>query len=272
MVEGKFKVIDAHCHIYPEKIAARAVAGTDSFYGGTSDCLGTVEDLLKEGEAAGIDHFIVQSVATTPKQVTSINEFIAASVAQSGGKMTGLGTVHPESEDYRGDIQRIVSLGLKGIKIHPDIQRFPIDDPGFMRIYELCEREGLIVLMHTGDHRYDYSNPNRLIPTLKAFPDMTVIGAHFGGWSLWKTIAQELAGSPNLYVDSSSALPWITAEEGARLVRAYGADRVLFGTDYPMWSPMKELQRFAAMGLDDEEKEKIFYLNAKKLFKINNSN
>ena len=268
MINGKYKAIDSHCHIYPEKIAARAVAGTDHFYGGTSDCLGTVADLLIEGEKAGIDHFIVQSVATTPKQVTSINEFIAASVAQSNGRMTGLGTVHPESTDYKGDIQRIVSLGLKGIKIHPDIQQFPIDDPGFMRIYELCEREGLVVLMHTGDYRYDYSNPNRLLPTLKAFPNMTVIGAHFGGWSLWETIAEELAGSPNLYVDSSSALPWITPETGARLVRAYGADRVLFGTDYPMWSPTQELERFFAMGLTEEENEKIFYQNAKRLFSL----
>ena len=90
MVNGTF-VIDAHCHIYPEKIAARAVAGTDAFYGTTARCpQGTVAELLDVGARAGTDHFIVQSVATTPKQVRSINEFIAASVAQSGGTLTGL--------------------------------------------------------------------------------------------------------------------------------------------------------------------------------------
>ena len=76
-------IIDAHCHIYPEKIAAKAVAGTDRFYDTTAAGLGTVTDLMVMGEEAGIGHFIVQSVATTAKQVRSINEFIAASVASA---------------------------------------------------------------------------------------------------------------------------------------------------------------------------------------------
>ena len=92
MVNGIY-VIDSHCHIYPEKIAERAVAGTDNFYNCKSFCKGTVSDLLNEGEKAGIDHFIVQSVATTPKQVKSINEFIAQSVTAANGKMTGLCSV-----------------------------------------------------------------------------------------------------------------------------------------------------------------------------------
>ena len=73
--------IDAHCHIYPEKIASRAVVGTDTFYGEKSLCKGTAEDLILEGQKAGIDHFIVQSVATSPHQVKSINEFIAEEVS-----------------------------------------------------------------------------------------------------------------------------------------------------------------------------------------------
>ena len=81
MVNG-IKVIDAHCHIYPEKIAERAVAGTDNFYKCQSFCKGTVSDLLSEGEKAGIDHFIVQSVATTPKQVKSINDALIPEVGK----------------------------------------------------------------------------------------------------------------------------------------------------------------------------------------------
>lgn len=265
---GKQKIIDAHCHIYPDKIAAKAVAGTDRFYGGRSDCLGTVTDLLAEGEKAGVGHFIVQSVATTPKQVTGINEFIARSVAESNGKMTGLGTVHPESADWEGDLQRIVSLGLKGIKIHPDIQGFPIDDPNFYKIYERCEETGLVVLMHTGDHRYDYSNPNRLIPMLKTFPGLTVIGAHLGGWSIWESASEQLAAMPNLYVDTSSTLPWVSPAVCAQIIRRYGVHRVLFGTDYPMWSPKEELERFLQMDLTEEEQDRILYQNAKMLFSI----
>ena len=136
MVNGIF-TIDAHCHIYPEKIAAKAVAGTDNFYGENSVGSGTVNDLVERGRKAGVDHFIVQSVATTPKQVSSINNFIAAEVANNPQLLTGLGTLHPESEDIAADVEQILSLGLKGVKLHPDIQAFKIDDYRCLKIYEL---------------------------------------------------------------------------------------------------------------------------------------
>ena len=180
MVNGIY-AIDAHCHIYPEKIAARAVAGTDNFYGGKSVGKGTVSDLIAMGTKAGIDKFIVQSVATTPHQVASINNFIAKEVAANPEKLVGLGTLHPDSEDIKGDVEHLLALGLKGVKLHPDIQAFKIDDYRCLKIYELCEENGLPVLMHTGDSRYDYSNPNRLLPVLRIYTGLTVIGAHFGG-------------------------------------------------------------------------------------------
>ena len=77
MLENKYFVTDAHCHIYPEKIASRAVAGTDNFYHEHSVGSGTVEGLMEMGDKAGIDRYIVQSVATTPHQVKSINELQA---------------------------------------------------------------------------------------------------------------------------------------------------------------------------------------------------
>ena len=269
MVNGTF-VIDAHCHIYPEKIAARAVAGTDAFYGTVARCpQGTVAELLEVGETAGTDHFIVQSVATTPKQVRSINEFIAASVAASEGKMTGLGTMHPECEDISGEIRHLKDLGLKGIKIHPDIQARPLDHPGFMEMYGVCAEVGLPVLMHTGDYRYDFSNPNRLIPVLETFPDLTVIGAHFGGWSIWEEATEKMAKYPNLYVDCSSSLPFMEHPEiSVKLIRTYGAHRVLYGTDFPMWSPVEELEHFLALDLTEEERRLIFSENAKSLFRL----
>ena len=268
MVKDKFYVIDAHCHIYPEKIASRAVAGTDNFYHSNSYGSGTVENLLKVGEEAGIDHYIVQSVATTPRQVGRINEFIAESVAESSGKMTGLGTLHPDSPDIAGDISHLKSLGLKGVKLHPDIQQFKIDDYRCLKIYELCEQDGLPILMHTGDHRYDYSNPNRLFPVMDIYTGLTVIGAHFGGWSIWEEASERLSALPNLYVDCSSSLPYISSETAKKIVHRYGAHKVLFGTDYPMWCPSEELNRFFKIGLTDEENKMILSENVKRLLRI----
>ena len=259
-------VIDSHCHIYPEKIAQKAVAGTDNFYGENSVGTGTVSNLLTLGKEAGVDHFIVQSVATTPKQVKSINEFIAREVANSNGLMTGLGTLHPDSEDIRGDVAHLLELGLRGVKLHPDIQAFKIDDYRCLKIYELCEEKGLPVLMHTGDNRYDYSNPNRLLPILEIYKGLTVIGAHLGGWSIWEEAVDSYLDMSNFYVDCSSSFPYLKPEVAKTIIRKYGADKVLFGTDYPMWSPKAEIEYFMSLDLDENEIRSILNMNAKKLF------
>ncbi|MBE6778700.1 MAG: amidohydrolase [Ruminococcaceae bacterium] len=266
MTHNQLTVIDAHCHIYPEKIAAKAVAGTDRFYGTVAAGAGTVDDLLLMGHAAGIDRYVVHSVATTPKQVESINEFIAAAVAEHPDRFIGLGALHPDCPDMAAEVQRIRRLGLRGVKLHPDIQDFPCDDPRCHTIYSLCEQEGLPILMHTGDKRYDNSNPNRLLPVLRAYPGLTVVGAHLGGYSVWEQAVELLAGMPNLYVDCSSCFWKLSPEEARQYIRAYGADRVLFGSDYPMWNVGRELAFLQDLDLTEEELRGILSLNAEKVF------
>lgn len=264
----KYKIIDAHCHIYPDKIAEKAAAATCDFYEGLGSTLdGTVSTLLKEADIAGIEHCIVQSVATTPKQVSSINNFIAGTVKEGNNRFTGLGTLHPDSEDAKADVEELISLGLKGVKLHPDIQKFKIDDYRMLKIYELCEGR-LPILIHTGDHRYDFSNPNRMMPILDIYKNLTVIGAHFGGWSIWKEATEKLSKYKNFYVDCSSSLYAMTPEDAKNLIFAYGTERVLFGTDYPMWKPEEEIEKFLQIKLSKQEREDILYNNAARLFGI----
>ncbi len=266
MVQG-MECIDMHCHIYPEAIAAKAVKGTGSFYDLPLLYAGTADDLRRQMRTHGIDHAVVQSVATTPAQVKSINEFIARTV-ENADDLTGLGTLHPDSTDLAGDFRHLMGLGLKGVKLHPDIQGFKIDDYRCLKIYELCERENVPILMHCGDSRYDYSNPNRLAPVLKIYTGLTVVGAHFGGWSVWDDALRELAGLPNLYVDCSSSFSYFTPERALEVIRRYGAEHVLFGTDYPMWDIGKELDFLLSLDLDENEKKCILNMNAKKIFSI----
>ena len=261
-------IVDCHCHIYPEKVAAKAVAGIGSFYDIPMNEDGTKGTLLRESAVAGITHSMIFSVATKPSQVRSINEFIAAEVACSGGKMTGLGAMHPDSDTMEEDIAHLISLDLRGVKLHPDVQGFKIDDYRCLKIYELCERPGLPVLLHTGDKRYDMSNPNRLRPIAEIFTELTIIAAHLGGYSVWDEAVLQLQGLENLYFDSSSSLAFLSPEKAARLIRAYGADHVIFGTDYPMWIPSEEVKAFYALGLSEEDNEKILWKNAKKLFRL----
>lgn len=262
-------VIDAHCHIYPEAIAEKAAAATAHFYEGLpAKCKGTVEVLLAEGDACGIDHFVVQSVATKWEQVKSINEFIAREVAKHPKRFTGFATMHPDSQTLREDLEHAVELGLKGVKLHPDIQRFALDSPGSMAIMSLCNEKKLPVLIHAGDNRFDFSNPKNIIPVLEAFPDLVMVGAHFGGFSVWDEALEKLKKYPNYYVDCSSSMFTMDDERAMSIIRGWGAERILFATDYPMWSPIAERRRYLGLPLTEEERTQMDYVNAMKIFGI----
>ncbi len=267
MIDNLF-VIDSHCHVYPDKIALKAVEGTGNFYKLGNEFDGKVSTLICEGGKAGVDHFVVQSVATSPKQVQSINKFISETVLESNGKMTGLGTLHPDSSDILEDIQHIRELGLKGVKLHPDIQQFKIDDFRCLKIYELCEKFSLPILMHTGDHRFDYSNPNRMLPIMKIYENLTVVGAHLGGWSVWDDAVENLSQLKNFYVDTSSSFKFMPRERARKIIDSYGVSKVLFATDYPMWNINDEISYFLSLGFTNEECEKIFSKNAQNVFNI----
>ena len=136
-----------------------------------------------------------------------------------------------------------------------------------LRIYELCEGR-LPILIHTGDHRYDFSNPNRIIPILDIYKNLTVIGAHFGGWSIWEEATEKLSKYENFYVDCSSSLYAITSKKAKELIMAYGTNRVLFGTDYPMWDPRDEMARFLKLKLTPAEQEQIAHKTTQRLLGI----
>ena len=261
------KIIDAHCHVYPTAIAAKAVNNIGHFYDINMYGAGTAEDLLKTGSNAGVTQYLIFSVATTPRQTNSINEFIAQTMHENP-QMKGLGTIHPDSADLEGEINHLVDLGLLGVKMHHDFQIVPADDPRCMKIYELCAAKHLPVLLHTGDKRYDYSNPNRVKNILRAFPDLTVIGAHFRGWSIWEEAAPQLADYPNFYVDSSSSFYALSPAAAKDIIHAYGSERILFGSDYPMWDVAYDLKYLNSLNLSDDDLENILNRTAKSIFNL----
>ena len=261
-----YEIIDCHCHIYPDAIVSKAVEAIEGFYDYRYKGFdGTIATMIKNGEAAGVKHYVVFSVATTPKQVHSINSFIADSVKNSDGAFIGLGTLHPSSDNLRKDFEELIFLGLKGVKLHPDFQKIAIDDPRCEEIYRLCSGR-IPVLLHTGDYRFDYSNPARMKRMLEKYPDCIFIGAHFGGWSVWDEAVSELSSYPNFYVDTSSCFSDITVEKVAQLIKAYSADRVLFGTDYPLGDSRTEIEKLKMAADEDVILKKILHNNAVRIF------
>jgi len=257
------QIIDCHTHIYPDALAHKAAENIRHFYEiDEVELDGTADALLSLGTAAGIDRFVILPVGMKPEQVRHVNDF-SARMAASNSRFIGFGTLHAGMSDLLDETERIISLGLHGIKIHSDFQRFAIDDPRLFPMYEHIKNK-LPLLFHMGDPRYDYSHPARLKKVLQQFPDLQVIAAHFGGYSLYET-AYSLLKDTNCVFDISSSLMFMDSATACRYINGYGAERMVFGTDFPLWDPPTEVEHFKALDLTDNQFEQIAHKTAERI-------
>lgn len=267
-----YKIIDIHTHTYPEAISEKAVTSLGNFYNFSVAGAGTYADLEDHAQKCGICGFLLFSVATNPHQVTKVNDSIAklAALSRSRGYETvGFAGMHQDFDDFEGELSRIEALGLRGVKIHPDIQGVDIDDPKLCRLYALMEGR-LPLYLHMGDERpqYRFSEPKKLAKIMRMFPKLEVVAAHLGGYKAWDEAVTYLAGMDNLWFDTSSALWAMTPQEAKRLIDVFGSDKVMFGTDYPVMFPEDEIKRLLAIDLTEQQREDIFYNNAKRFLKL----
>lgn len=260
------KIFDIHVHIYPDKIAEKASASIGIFYDGFPILgAGSLQDCISRMDAAGVEKFAAHSVAMNPHNVESINRFIMEAYHQYPDRIVPFAALHPDMQDIPAAVDRLVEQGFRGVKIHPDIQRFVVDNARSVNMLSAVAGK-LPVLIHCGDIRYDFDSPERILNLHRLLPDLTIIGAHFGGWSEWERANFLLAGHDNILVDCSSSLYNLEKETAAQMIRRMGAENVLFGSDYPMWTPEGEVEKLLALPLTDQEKEDILWNNAAKLF------
>ncbi|MEL4105484.1 amidohydrolase family protein [Oscillospiraceae bacterium WX1] len=254
------RIIDAHAHIFPPKIEAAATMAIQKFYDMPSmRHAGSPEALMASGRKAGVEKYLVFSTATTKDQVKSVNDFIIAS-CRAHQEFLGVGTIHADFTDFEEELVRISGFGLRGIKIHPDFQRFDVDDARLFPVYAFLERAGMFVITHAGDRRYPYSHPDKIARVALAFPKLRIIAAHFGGWTMWAR-AREMLALPNVYVDTSSTLGFTKADDVLEGLQAFDETHIFFGTDFPMWDHEEEIGRLLALNLPERTLERIFYEN-----------
>ena len=267
-MKEKTEIINAHAHIYPEKIAEKATDAIGDFYDEKMEMPeGTAQRLIEDGRRAGIIRHVVHSVATTAHQVRSINEFIKREV-DAHPEFIGFITLHQDlsDEELRSEVEWALANNMRGVKLHPDFQRFNVDGEFAERIYRAVG-SNFPILLHIGDDRYDYSKPSRLVSMARKHPEITFIAAHFGAYRCWDDAAL-YRGLDNVYFDTSSSLAYISVKRAERIIKMYGAERFLFATDFPMWSAVGELERFYKIPLTDAERRLILSENIKRLLKI----
>ena len=261
------RIIDIHTHIYPDEIARKAADSVKTFYGGIGDPTmdGTEQLLLSRGRQAGIDRFAILPVAIRPERVKAINDFVRQQ-AQANSRFIPFGTAHAAMEGVADEAERIMGYGAKGIKMHPDSQGFSIDDPRLFPLYETVQGR-IPVIFHVGDLRYNHSHPARLRSVLEQFPKLDVIGAHFGGFRMHET-ALEFLRDTSCVLDTSSSVMFMEEGVPERLIRLYGAERIAFGSDFPLFDPVHEVERIDRLILTDAEKEQIFCKTAEQILNL----
>lgn len=260
------KLIDIHTHIYPEAVARKAAASIRKFYRlDTEEMDGTAASLLERGTQVGIDRFVVLPVALRPDRTRHINDFIIEQVAGQP-RFLGFGTLHAAMDNLTDEVEYIMEKGLLGVKMHPDSQVFAIDDERLFPAYEMMQGK-LPVMLHMGDQRYDYSHPARLRRVLENFPNLQVIAAHFGGYSMYET-AYDLLRDKDCIFDVSSSMMFMEEGIAEKYINIYGAERMAFGTDYPLWNPIVETKRFLELKLTDEQFEQIGHKTAERILNL----
>ncbi|MBE6529503.1 MAG: metal-dependent hydrolase [Ruminococcaceae bacterium] len=262
-----------HSHCFPDALAPRAIgtlAENAKLVGMTPHTDGTAAGTLRYLQSAGIDTALICNIATNPHQERKVNDFAIALAGE--GKLFSAGSIHPESEDPEGEMNRLWAAGIKGMKIHPDYVGVSVDDPRYDRIFSLAEERGFFVVTHTG---LDPVSPDRvhataqgLLRVIRKHPGLNLIAAHMGGIGQTKEVIDLLVGTPIWFDTSLSALREDEWDKLRIILREHSADRILFGTDTPWSLPGREIAFLEHSRLSEKELESIFANNAKKLLQI----
>lgn len=263
-------IIDFHTHAFSEIIVKKAMG----LLADTSDLEpvtdGTVKGLCEHMDKSGVDISVVLPIATKPTQHKIINDW-AASIRSE--RIYPFGTVHPFGDDTMETIERIKSLGLYGIKLHPDYQGFFANDKRAYPVYDLCSQLDIPITFHAG---FDplcpdtiHGSPEMFEQIHKDFPKLTMILAHMGGMYRWDMVEKHIAGTDgNIYLDTAVVANEIGINPLNRIINKHGADRILMASDCPWDDPLNEIHMIENLDIPENDKEKILYKNACRLLNI----
>jgi predicted TIM-barrel fold metal-dependent hydrolase len=206
------------------------------------------------------------------------NQFAARYAQRDPARLLPYGGVHPRlTSDPAGDVDRLLDLGIRALKIHPPHQLFPanahtagLDALG--AIYRRCEERGLPVMVHTGTSifpgaRSKYGNPMELDDVAIDFPDLTILLAHGGRPLYMEEAFFVLRRHKNTWLDVSGIPPAKLLHYFPRLTEL--ADRVLWGTDWPgpgVRDMRQNINQFLTLPLSDVHRKAILETNALAVF------
>jgi predicted TIM-barrel fold metal-dependent hydrolase len=263
-------IIDFHAHIYPEKVAAKVLSAAEKKLKINVPCTGSPQDLRRRMHRSGIDLSIVLPLSKERKDVLPLNDWV---LSVSGDGLMPFGAVHPLMDGLENELYRLSSLGCKGVKIMPLLQRFFPDDAGCEAFYEALIHRDLILVTHAGMDPLDrdeiFGTPERFAKVVESYPELRIVLAHLGGLRMWDDVRRHLLPiEGNVRFDTSYAYFYLEKGRMAELIKDLGTDRVLFGSDYPWEDPDRAVEAVKGLDLTEEEIQSLLWKNAAQLLKI----
>lgn len=196
------------------------------------------DTLIQQMDEAKVARSILYAVEAPI--VYSSNEYVAGLCEAYPDRFIGFASVHPLKEDACRTLEQAVSeLGLVGLKLHPPLQQFAPDDERVFPVYETAARLDIPVVFHVGTTpfgslcRLAHANPLLVDEVAVRYPQLRIMLTHLG--TLWHNEAfMVVEKNPNVFIDTAAYIDEIRTILTPDIVRRIGADKIIFGTDYPM--------------------------------------
>ena len=277
-------VTDCHIHIEPLELmkpqALELIRGARVNFDEIAGYSSSPAAFLKYLDRSGVDRAVlINYVAPEVMGLTpEINQFVADYAKHDPKRLIPCGGLHPRhTTNIMADVDQLLRLGLRMIKIHPPHQLlFPNDYLHGVKeleiIYRAAEANGIPVMFHTGTSvfpgaRNKYGDPIYVDDVAVDFPKLKIILAH-GGRPLWmETAFFLLRRHANVYLDISGIPPKALLTYFPRLEQI--AHKTLFGTDWP--SPgvvevKRNLDEFRSLPISEEMQGQILGKTAASLW------
>lgn len=275
-------IIDAHTHLFPPAIRARRedYCARDPWfaelYSNPKARMATAEELVASMDAAGIDASIACPFGwSDPGIIEDCNSYLLDAMQRYPGRIIGLAAIQPTAGARAvAELERCARAGMPGCgELMPHGQGYRLSDLDLLApLIEVARAYGLFILTHASEpvgHQYHGKGnvaPGDLEVFLRAFPDVRVVAAHWGGgFPFYELMPEVQQAAANLWYDSAAS-PFLYRNDifpiAAQMV---GARKLLFASDYPLISQQRMLDYTRASGLTNEALTLVLGENARAL-------
>jgi len=278
-------IIDFHTHVFPPHISKKRNTYIDSdpcfaiLYSDPKAKLATAEGLIASMDEDRIDVSVILNIGwITHDLCVETNDYILECIARYPDRLIGFCSIQPNSIDSAiAEIERCAKAGIRGVgEIRPDTQLFDLRDEYLMApIVEAMLEHNLILLPHTSEpvgHEYPGKGaitPDMLYPFITSFPDLTVVCAHWGGGFPFYALMPEVKNAmQNVFFDTAASPFLYSPQIYHQVIQIAGADKIIFGSDYPLMRQSRPVNEIESLDLPEETKSLILSGNARRLLGI----